>query len=348
MRGKPHIVAIGILARNEAAHIGTLINDLGRQTILSEVGVAVQIFVVANGCTDSTVEVARAALEAPSFPAAITGSVHNLDQAGKSNAWNALIHEIVPNSTEFIFLLDGDIRLPEPDSLLLLLRALLTVPEAVVAVDRSVKDLQLEKPRTLVERVIGVATGTANDPRTAVAGALYCARYADVRNIWMPIGLPGEDGFLRAMLLTSSFSKDEQLAKHVYVDEAFHVFEGLRTFSAVYRHNVRLAIGTGINILLFEHLRKIVAAGLDANRYIRGRNAEDPNWINNLINERIRRSYFPLHLRFLVRRLDASRYFPRMPIFKRVFILFIGLLFDFAVFLKATVMMRRGVGAGYW
>ena len=48
----------------------------------------------------------------------------------------------------------------------------------------------------------------------------------------MPIGLPGEDGFLRAMILTSNFTKEENLDRLVFVEGARHIFESERTIPA--------------------------------------------------------------------------------------------------------------------
>ena len=59
------------------------------------------------------------------------------------------------------------------------------------------------------------------------------------------------------MILTSNFTKDENFDRLVFVEGARHIFELERTISGVFRHNVRLAIGTAINVLLFNHIREI-------------------------------------------------------------------------------------------
>ena len=349
MQQAPLTLCIGILARNEEAGIVGVINDLGKQTLVLDGEVAVQVHVVANACTDRTVEVARRAFdEGPFAELGVGTTVHDLAQGGKSNAWNEFVHRIAPASADFLIFLDGDIRIPERHSLKLMLDRLAALPQAVVAVDRSVKDIEFESPRGLVEKLIKLATGTANNPRTAIAGACYCVRAAEARAIWMPIGLPGEDGFLRAMLLTSSFEQPERLDRLVFVEEAYHVFESIRDFGVI-RHNVRLAIGTAVNILLFGHIRRLREQGVDIAEHIRTRNADDPGWVNGLIRERLKTSYFPLETRFVSRRLRGLRARPareRSP--KAWAVALLGTAFDLIVFLKATMLMRKGAGAGYW
>jgi glycosyltransferase involved in cell wall biosynthesis len=349
MHELPLTVSVGILARNEEAGIAQLIGDLGEQSLLTDGRVSVHVHVVANGCTDRTADAARRAFAAPPFVNLEAGSsVHELERAGKSNAWNTFVHEIVPESSDYVLFLDGDIRIPDRNSLNLVLQELALSPKAAVAVDRSVKDIELENPKGFVEKLIKAASGTANDPRTAIAGAFYCARYAEVRKIWMPTGLPGEDGFLRAMLLTSSFAHEERLERHVFVEEAYHVFESLRGVRDVVRHNVRLAIGTAVNILLFGHLRKVRAEGRNLADYIRERNAAEPDWVNSLVRERLRVSYFPLETRFVVRRLRRMRNGSASHSIRSWALALVGTGFDLVVFLRATALMRKGAGAGYW
>jgi glycosyltransferase involved in cell wall biosynthesis len=342
-------ICLGILARNEAQRIPTLISDLGRQTIFDRGGLTLEIHVVANGCTDETVPVARAALARERFTEqGVKTLVHDLPGGGKANAWNEFIHRFAPADTDYAFLLDGDIRIPEPDTLYLLLERLGGTPGAVVAVDRSVKDISLEPPRSLVEWFIRTCTGTADDPKTAIAGALYCVRFPAARQILMPIGLPGEDGFLRAMLLTSSFTHDERTERHVYVPEARHIFEALRSARAVFRHNIRLAIGTGINILIFRHFRDLRARGVDLQAYTRQRNEADPAWINDLIRTELRSKFFAIEPKFVLRRLLPVRRVLAAEALARLPARLVGVVFDLAVFLVANAMMRRGAGAGFW
>jgi glycosyltransferase involved in cell wall biosynthesis len=344
------LVSIGILAHNEADKITSLISDLGNQTLLVNERLSIEIHVVANGCTDATVAVSKEALTASVFQRKnVKASVQNIERAGKSNAWNELVHTFASPRTEYMFFLDADIHIPEDTTLQLMLDGLIGSKNGCVAVDQSVKDLSEQVHKTAVEKLILAASGTAYDNRTALAGALYCVRFEVLRNVWMPIGLPGEDGFLRAMILTSNFTQNENLERIIYVDGARHIFESARTINDVFRHNIRLAIGTAVNVLLFKHIRASRSIQNDVGSYIRQRNAADPNWVNELIANEIKGGrYFLLHGGFLTKRLHrlSSRSFSEQV--RKAPITMVGLVFDVALFFTANHMMRRGAGAGYW
>jgi len=344
------MVSIGILAHNEESDIGNVIRDIGLQKLLRNDNLTLQIHIVANGCVDATVRVAKEALFDDSFRKKnITTFVHNIQQSGKSNAWNQLIHTFVSPNTEFIFLLDADIRIPEDTTLQLLLDGLVRSEIARVAVDSSVKDLSLTASKSLQEWVIVNASGTAHDARKALAGGLYCARFDVLKGIWMPIGLPGEDGFLRAMILTSNFTEDENSDRLIFVEGARHIFESEKNIRDVFHHNIRLAIGTGINVLLFKHFRQCLSKDADVVDYIRKRNAADPNWINEIIASRIGQGrYLLMDKSFIFRRLKWLRTLSVYDQLRKFPIVLLGSIFDLALFFTANYLMRKGVGAGYW
>jgi glycosyltransferase involved in cell wall biosynthesis len=344
------IVSIGILAHNEAGDIGNLISDLGNQILLSNRDLHIEIYVVANGCTDATIDVSKRALAARPFQKQnVKVFIHNVARAGKSNAWNELIHTFASPKTDFIFLLDADIRIPEQTSLQLMLDALVQSKTALVAIDKSVKDLSEKTHKSVIERLILTGSGTAYDIRAALAGGLYCARFSILNGIWMPTGLPGEDGFLRAMILTANFTSEENLERLIFVEGARHIFESERTIRGVFRHNIRLAIGTAINVLLFIHIRGSKCISEDVASYVRKKNAADPNWVNELILNEIRSGkYFILKREFLFKRI---RLFSSLPISNKIRkapILVLGLVFDLTLFFVANHLMRKGAGAGYW
>jgi glycosyltransferase involved in cell wall biosynthesis len=344
------ILAIGILAHNEEAQLGSLIGDIAHQSILRNPDLFIEIHLVANGCTDKTVAVAQAAFANEAFARPnIRPFVHELHEPGKSNAWNHLIHKYASAQSDYIILLDADIRLPEATALSLLFESLASSKSAVVAVDLSVKDLALKSGLTLVERLILKASGTAHDTRTALAGGCYCAKLSALREIWMPIGLPGEDGFLRAMLLTSSFTAEEDLERLLFVPSARHIFESERRIGDVLRHNVRLAIGTAINVLLFEHFRAHPRDARALSAYIREQNRTDPKWVNKLIADQKRANrYFVMPTSIIWRRPKLFATFQFVDQVTKAPIFLMGFVFDLAIYLIANRLMRRGAGAGFW
>lgn len=343
-------VCLGILARNEADRIGNLICDLVRQTLLTNDDVSIALYVVANGCTDKTAEVAQTTLVDIAFcTRGRLASVHHLSQAGKSNAWNEFIHNIVPQDTDCVFLIDADIRIPESEALQRMLDRLTSSKRAAVAVGGSVSDLSLRGANSVAEWLIKAGTGKANDPHSALSGAFYCARYAEVSKIWMPIGLPVENGFLRAMIMTSRFSETEEPERLVFVEGARHIFESEHSLRGVIRHNVRLAVGTALNVLLFKHLRKRFDEGIDLSQYIDSRNRQNSEWLNSLVEEALQQStYFVIDKGIFLTRLGRLRRLHLRDQLKELPMLCVGLIFDLILFLRANTVMRRGKAAGYW
>jgi glycosyltransferase involved in cell wall biosynthesis len=342
------LVTIGILAHNEAGKIAALISDLGKQTLLANDDFWIDIHVVANGCTDATIRVANSAFAVPAFQRGNTRVfIQNIERAGKSNAWNEFVHELASPKTDFIFFLDADIRIPEDTTLRLMLDRLVDAKKAYVAVNKSVKDLSEQAHKTVVEGLVLAASGAAYDNRTSLAGALYCARFKVLKDVWMPIGLP-EDGFLWAMILTSNFTKDENLDRIIYVDTARHIFASKRTIMGVFRHNIRLAIGTAMNVLVFKHIRASSDIQRDVGGYIRQRNMADANWINELIaNETKEGRYFLLNKGFFSKRLHRLASFPLLERLRKFPITIVGFAFDLTLFFTANRVMRRGLKAGY-
>jgi glycosyltransferase involved in cell wall biosynthesis len=343
-------VCLGILARNEADRILKLIADIARQTLLANNGVSIGLYVVANGCTDATAEVAEKGLS--DIAVAIRGSpasVYSLPRAGKANAWNEFIHTVVPPDTDYVFLLDADIRIPEREALQRMVDRLSSSERAVVAIGESVSHLSLRKAKSVAEWLIKAGTGTANDPHSALSGALYCARYGELVKIWMPIGLPVENGFLRAMIMTSRFSEAEDVERLVFVEGARHIFESECTVRGVFRHNVRLKLGTALNVLLFNYLRKLAAEGVDPAQYVYKRNLRDAAWLNSLAEEELRRStYFGVYKGVLLARLSRLKRLRFKDQLKGLPMLCIGVVFDIILAVRANTLIRRGNAAGFW
>jgi hypothetical protein len=84
----------------------------------------VRVFVLANGCHDATVRVAREAVA--KLPVASGGRMAVLDLpfSGKSRTWNYFVHELCVGEADYICCVDGDIRVPSPGTLGLMLQRL--------------------------------------------------------------------------------------------------------------------------------------------------------------------------------------------------------------------------------
>lgn len=190
--------AIAVFAHNEAGRIGAALASIAG----AAGGNPVSVYVLCNGCTDTTVAEVRAA----------AGDVDDLtlveiESAGKANAWNVFVHD-VPDAHRFsrYFFMDGDVRL-EPDALPRLARALAEAPVASAAggMPAGGRDREAWGARMVAKRIL--------------AGNLYALRDGFVdrlreQRVRMPVGLIGDD-FLVSWLVGSdigqSLGRDGQI-----------------------------------------------------------------------------------------------------------------------------------------
>jgi glycosyltransferase involved in cell wall biosynthesis len=276
-------IAIGIMAYNEERNIGLTISSLSDQSLFECPGHDVSVHVVPNGCRDATADRAREALGpfAERHPRARV-EVNEVEQAGKANAWNHFVHGFSAPDAEALLLLDADIQFGERECLARVVEALVANPQAVVAVDLPLKDITAKTNLTLREQMSASASRLQIAGAPKIAGSLYLARAAALRSFWMPLGLIVEDGFVKAMLLTDSFRQPEKIEAIVRADGATHYFEAVTGFRAWFKHERRLVNGTAVNILLFSHIRNLVAQGKHPDEVIRANNETNPSWVADL------------------------------------------------------------------
>jgi len=287
-------VSIGIFAHNEADNIIQTLDSLAGQDIFNDTtsfDVVVQVSVVANGCTDKTVEISAAYLEKTS---AFVGKVLEIDKPGKSNAWNKFIHSADSLSADYFVCMDSDITFGSCDVISSLLEALANSKEANLSIDIAQKDTVLKSQKSFIEHMSLFFSGLMKQGSSAVAGSLYCARGDSLRKITMPEGLPVEDGFLRAMLVTELFTQKDNNQRILVVDDVCHYFTPDPSIKSLFRHEERLLIGTFINSVIYGYLWKEVAStGIDAGSLVAKNNQENPDWVEGLIDT-YRESHNPL------------------------------------------------------
>jgi hypothetical protein len=167
------------------------------------------------------------------------------------------------------------------------------------------------------------------------------------RRFHLPIGLPVEDGFLRAMVLTDALTGPEDFGRIDGLDGLSHLYASERRIAGLVRHQTRIVIGSAINFAAFEALRGLPVPERRADL---ARAAADEGWVTRAIRARLPGwpfGYVPLH--FLTKRLVRLASHPRdllRP--KRVFLAFVGFGFDAIVYVLAQYRMARGTGAGHW
>ena len=120
--GPPPVWAIAIFAHNEAARLEAALESLPAAAS----GHALDVFVLANGCTDRTADIVRRS--ANGIPHL---SLVEIDLGDKANAWNAFVHDILTparaGEISLFFFMDGNIT-AGPHALPLLAAALEEIP----------------------------------------------------------------------------------------------------------------------------------------------------------------------------------------------------------------------------
>jgi glycosyltransferase involved in cell wall biosynthesis len=317
-------VDIGIFAHNEAAGIAPMIKGIQAQDLPD---IDLRLLVLANGCTDATAALARAA----------GAEVADLPQGGKSRTWNRFVHDLSRPEADLLVFADADITLPEPDALARLIHGLAARPALWALNSQPVKDTALRGPRTLVERLALKASGGLDDWKTAICGQLYAMPAARARRFHLPIGLPVEDGFLRALILTDGLTAPEDFSRIDGVEGLRHIYASESTLGALIRHQERIVIGSAINAALFAHLR----AAKDLQGEL-ARLASDETALPSVLHQSLPRApygFVPFH--FLVKRLARAR-LAKLPV------AILGFGFDAIVYTRAQIRMARGTGAGFW
>jgi glycosyltransferase involved in cell wall biosynthesis len=353
------LISIGVLAWNEAGVIeATLTSLIGQSALRGPAGDmpgnAWEIVVVPNGCADDTAEVARRALYrlvAATGRTDISWSVRELTEAGKSNAWNHYVHEFSSSRAELLVMIDADIEFGEVETISNSVKALLADSHAMVAVDLPLKDALRKTNKTPLERLSVAASKADSGGAPAIAGSFYCARASALRQIWMPKGLSGEDGFLRAMIITDFFRGPPDEKRVIRAPNASHYFETLTSLRAIFQHELRLVVGSALNcyfswdFLLFAADPKGPGAGV----LIRNRMEQDPNWYPTLIDNAIRNhGWWVLPRGTLFQRFSGRKRNRGVGSIKWLAIAVIGFLGDLPVFFAANRKLKRGNVIGYW
>ena len=353
------IVSIGIMARNEESAIQKTLLSFFEQSVFFYKGEDVkvsmwEVIVVANGCTDKTSLIAeeflRKCCEKNDFDKKITWKVVDILEPGKSNSWNLFIHNFSNKKTELFILLDADIVFNHVDTVFNCIKELNENHHASVVVDLPLKHFSYKKRKNLVEWISTKQSNQAFENEPAIAGSFYCARAEILRNIWMPPGLSGEDGFLRAMVVTDFFRAPPDPSKVVRASNASHFFEGLTKINDIFRHELRMVIGTSLNCYFCWDFLVFATdpSGLGAGHLIKTHLINDPDWYKKYIANEIRnRRWWVLPKNMLFRRFLILNKKEPVAFLLNFVLAMIALILDIPVLVAANRKLKKGA-VGYW
>lgn len=342
------IIDIGVFAYNEAKNIASLIADVARQTVFARPEIDIRLLILANGCTDDTVQRATAARDGLEPDLAGRIEVMDFERGGKSRTMHRFIQKEARGEVDLLGFMDADIRLPETDTLERMIEQLLTRPALQTFTSRPVKDVSLNSEgSSLISRIIASGGGGLTDYRNAICGQLFMMRAPMARQIGLPDGLPVEDGFIRAMMLTDLLSAPEDFERIDGDPEVYHIYESIRSIPELIRHQTRIVIGSAVNAVLFSKIRKDTKTLEEAHALLMEAST-DENWLVQVLNEHLpTRPYGYVPFIYLVWRLQAYRENKKTGL-KSFLMLILGFGFDIVVYIRASFHMMTRPSAGYW
>jgi len=282
------------MAWNEENSIRATLESLFRQTVFEKLGTRhrrCEIICIANGCTDRTVEVAREMFNrlVQDHPHGdfISARVVEIEEPGRSNAWNRFVHDLSAPEAKFICLMDADILFRERSTLISLVETLEVDVHAWVSAGRHYKDIYFKEHKTWRDRISLATSAMTGTIAGGFSGQLYCLRASVVRNIRLPRDLAAnDDGFLKAVICTDFLTGELDNTRIAQASEAAIVYEAYVSLRDVMNNQKRQMIGQTTVYVLLEYLKSLP---IDARRRladtIKSTERRDPEWFRKL-NER--------------------------------------------------------------
>jgi glycosyltransferase involved in cell wall biosynthesis len=305
------------MAWNEEDSIRTTLESLFRQSIFEKLGARqkrCEIFCIANGCTDRTVEIARevfAQMDREHVHAdAFTAKVVELEEPGRSNAWNRFVHDFSAPEAQFICLMDADIIFRQRDTILSLAKTLEMDSHAWVSTGRHYKDIYFKEHKTLRDHISLATSAMTGTIAGGFSGQLYCMRAPVIRRIRLPRDLvANDDGFMKTVICTDFLTRDADPSRIAHAPNAAIIYEAYVSIRDVLNNQMRQMIGQTTVHVLLEHLKELPAESRERLAETIGRNdRREPDWFKKLNERHIRNipvfwRLFPGILTFRFKRL---------------------------------------------
>lgn len=354
-------LSVGVVAWNEESSIVAALQSILKQTVFRNarsLGFETELIVIANGCTDSTVDVTASFFQKKrgEFPqiSGVRLRLEEVAEAGFANAWNLLAHTTSRPDADYIYFVNADIVIDQPEAFERMLNELQKNGEMQVVSPVGRKHIEAAKCKTFCDRLnLAVTRFTEKNQTAQVRGHCFCARTAAMRSVWLPKRFPGAvDGAFKRMIISNMASTGDQPARIGLVRNAGYTFEAYRTFKDIYNRRVRLFVGQTFIEALMRHLKTMRAEqpGLNLAAYLRARDETDPSWLHRLVQLSIRVKGLAATMpspwfRFLFWKN------PNLGIFKKLGMLpvaVIAFVFDVPVFLSAAWHLKTGNVSNVW
>ena len=350
-------ISIGIMLWNEEDSIAATIDSLFKQTLLSESlpGVEqVEVVALANGCTDNSVANAEAAfarnLAENSLPC-VTASVIELPK-GRQPAWNQFVHELTGPETDYIFFMDADIIIIDPNAFEEMVFGLENNPDKHVATSNAIKDIELAERRTLWQKFTLAMSRMERDARFFhVTGGLYCGRTSFFRKLEFPRGFVcGDDGFIGRLAVSNLQTTDFEWDRIFYLDKPTFVFEAYLSPARLFRQHRRRLVGGIVNRMIRDYISERQSDGKpDAGTILRQECRDNPEWLNQYVAEQIRqRGFWVVPITIMANRFWQLR---RLPLWKKLLRLPLavaGAAWNLGVIIAANRMFHKGTYIAAW
>lgn len=293
----PVVLSIGMMAWNEEESICTTLESLFRQSVFERLCARheqCEILVLANGCTDRTVAVARELFDRMErehpWADGFTARVIDIPEPGRNNAWNRFVHEFSAVEARFIALMDADIVFHHRDTIYNLMATMERRPHVSATSGKQCKDLMFKERKTLWERISLATSDMTGTIEGRISGQLYCMRSSVARNLLLPRDLSAnDDGFFKAAICTEFFSRPLDPSRIVTAPDAAHIYEAYISLRDILNNQKRQMIGqTGVYVLL-EYLKTLSpGARTRLAETLRQLEATDPDWLKRLIANHVR------------------------------------------------------------
>lgn len=353
-------ISVGVPAWNEEESIVPALESVLSQTLFrnaAELGISVELLVIANGCTDRTVEVTKRFFEKAreTFPESgpVELRLKEIAEPGFANSWNLLSHSFARHDADAIFFVNADIVITRPDLFEQMLSGLRDNPSMQVISPKGRKHIEAARCKSLFDRInLAVTRFTEANQTGQVRGHCFCARASAMRSVWLPRLFPGAvDGLFKRLIVTDLVRRPADTSV-IGIIETGYTFEAYRTFPDIFNRRVRLIVGQTFIETLVRHLQMMRRdrPDTDPTAYLRARDKTDPAWLHRLVQLSIKQDGLRCTMpspwfRFRYWRNPDIGFFRKLGMLPVALIAF---LFDVPVFIAAAVRLQTGRISDVW